>query len=508
MLPFLLFFSCDKLKTSDRGEDFVFISPNEPLASIVARAAQVRPSPQQLAWQEMETNAFIHFGINTFMDREWGEGTEDPQIFNPTSFDADQWAQVLKRAGMKMVILTAKHHDGFCLWQSKFTDYSVKNSPWKNGRGDIVREVAEACKKFGLKFGLYVSPWDRHEPTYGDSPKYNEFFKNQLRELLTNYGEISEVWFDGACGEGINGKKQIYDWKGYYQLIRQLQPDALIAIMGPDIRWIGTETGMGRETEWSVIPMHLDSALSIPRKISRSWFDSVFLPRDRTEDDLGSRKQLKNAQILFWYPAEANVSIRPGWFYHARDDDKVKTAEQLMEIYLNSVGKNAVMLLNVPPDPRGLIHKNDVAALLKWKALRDSTFSKNLFARAKVRTSSENRNHKVKNVLDAKSKTYWTTEDGVKRAVIELTLERPALFDLIQLQEAIIMGQRVEKFHIEVWQYKEWVTLTKATTIGYKKILHFPPAHTKSIRIVIDESRAEPAIAEIGVYRLANITNP
>ena len=274
------------------------------------------PSPQQLAWQRHEFIAFAHFGINTFTDREWGEGKEDPRLFNPTEFDAGQWAAALQDAGVKLLILTAKHHDGFCLWPSKFTEHCVKNSPWRGGQGDVVREVVEALREKQIRVGLYLSPWDRNQPTYGDSPKYNEYFRNQLRELLTNYGAIDEVWFDGACGEGPNGKRQEYDWPSYYALIRELQPNALIAISGPDIRWVGNESGVARENESSVVT--------------------------------------RDGQLV-WHPAECDVSIRPGWFYHPSEDDKVKSLATLADIYFKSVGRNSVLLLNIPPDRRGRI---------------------------------------------------------------------------------------------------------------------------------------------------------
>ncbi|OGD10521.1 MAG: hypothetical protein A2Y86_08705, partial [Candidatus Aminicenantes bacterium RBG_13_62_12] len=269
--------------TPARESNFVLIPSGEPVEKVVYTAAHIIPSPNQLAWQEMEFIAFAHFGMNTFTDREWGEGTESPSLFNPTDFDARQWARVLKEAGLKMLIVTAKHHDGFCLWPSQGTEHSVKSSPWRQGKGDVVREVAEACREAGLKFGIYLSPWDRHEPTYGDSPAYNEHFRSQLRELLTNYGEVGEVWFDGACGEGPNGKRQEYDWPSYYRVVRECQPKAVIFGMGPDLRWVGTETGYGRETEWSVVPMEIREPMIKPAPS----LDALFIPGDMTADDLG-----------------------------------------------------------------------------------------------------------------------------------------------------------------------------------------------------------------------------
>jgi alpha-L-fucosidase len=313
----------------------------------------------------MEFIAFAHFGMNTFTDREWGRGTEDLSLFNPTGFSARQWVRAFKAAGMRMVIVTAKHHDGFCLWPSRYTEHSVKSSPWRAGKGDVVREVAEACREAGLKLGIYLSPWDRHEPTYGDSPAYNEHFRSQLRELLTNYGEVGEVWFDGACGEGPNGKRQEYDWPSYYKVVRECQPRAVIFGMGPDLRWVGTETGYGRETEWSVVPVKIrEDSISPPPSL-----DDLFIPGDMTAEDLGGREQISGARVLAWYPAETDVSIRPGWFYHAKEDGEVKMPQKLIDIYFSSVGRNGVLLLNVPPDSRGLIHENDIRSLMGMRRI-------------------------------------------------------------------------------------------------------------------------------------------
>ena len=322
----------------------------------VDMAARLVPTPQQLAWQQMELTAFLHFGINTFTGREWGDGTEDPALFNPTQLDAEQWVRTLKEAGFKMVLLTAKHHDGFCLWPTKTTAHSVASSSWKNGKGDVVKELRDACDKYDMKFGVYLSPWDRNAACYGDSPKYNEFFIQQLTELLSNYGEVHEVWFDGANGEGPNGKKQVYDWDAFYKTIQKLQPKAVMAIMGDDVRWVGNEKGIGRETEWS-------ATVLTPGIYSRSEKNNKQLGVFGKAQDLGSRDILGNATELFWYPSEVDVSIRPGWFYHQEEDSKVKSLKHLTDIYFQSVGYNSVLLLNIPPDRRGLINEADVTRL-------------------------------------------------------------------------------------------------------------------------------------------------
>jgi alpha-L-fucosidase len=456
------------------GNNYTTIRAGETADEIVEKASTVTPSANQLNWQRLEFNAFIHFGINTFTGNEWGEGNEDPALFNPVQLDARQWVRVIRDAGMKMVIITAKHHDGFCLWPSQFTRHSVASAKWKNGKGDVVGELAAACREYGLKFGFYLSPWDKHEPTYGDSEKYNEFFRNQLRELLTRYGEVSEVWFDGACGEGPNGKKQVYDWKSYYALVRELQPGAVIAVMGPDVRWVGTESGVGRATEWSVIPdlvQNLDSAEASSLQFP---LDGIFKGHDLTSPDLGSREKLKDARMLAWYPAETDVSIRPGWFYHKTDDKKVKTAETLINIYFTSVGMNSVLLLNIPPDKRGLIHSNDIRSLNGMKKILDQAFKTNILAGAAVSGSSGS---------------------------FEYALEKPASFNIAMIREDIKAGQRIEKFHLEAWDGKAWRTFAEGTTVGSKRLLRFPVMTAQKVRLVIDGSRSDPAIMDFGLYK-------
>jgi len=476
---------------------FLLISPGESAENIVRKAARVAPTPNQLAWQEMEFIAFTHFGINTFTDREWGEGTEDPSLFNPAGFDARQWARTFQAAGMKMVIVTAKHHDGFCLWPSRYTEHSVKGSPWREGKGDVVRDVADACREAGLKLGIYLSPWDRHEPTYGDSPAYNEHFRSQLRELLTGYGEIAEVWFDGACGEGPNGKRQEYDWPSYYRVVRECQPRAVIFGMGPDLRWVGTETGYGRETEWSVVPVKIrEDSISPPPSL-----DDLFIPGDMTAEDLGGREQISGARVLAWYPAETDVSIRPGWFHHAKEDGEVKTPQKLVDIYFSSVGRNGVLLLNVPPDKRGLIHENDILSLIGMRRILDKTFQANLASGARVKASSEKDGHPGRAVLDGDKQTYWTTPERIESAVLEFFMPEKQTFDVAMLQEEIRAGQRVEEFALEVWDGNAWRLFAQGTTIGTKRLLRFPEVTTERVRLTITKSRLNPALTAFGLHK-------
>lgn len=484
---------------TDALNNFKIILPTDKEEDIIKKAANVTPSKRQFEWQKLEFIGFIHFGINTFMDVEWGIKDADISKFNPAKLDCSQWVKVLKDAGIKMIILTAKHHDGFCLWPSKYTDYNISKTPYKNGKGDIVKELSDACKKAGLKFGIYLSPWDIHEKTYG-TEEYNEFFKYQLKELLTNYGEISEVWFDGACGEGPNGRKQVYDWSSYYKLIRELQPNAVIAIMGPDVRWVGTESGYGRKTEWSVLPGSFMNLENIAANSQQQVLDGAFIPKDLTDEDLGSREKIFNASSLIWYPAEIDVSIRPRWFYHKDDDEFVKSPYKLFDIYFNSVGLNGVLLLNVPPDKNGLIHENDIRSLKGLRYLLDNTFNVNLAKNAKVKASNETKNNKAKNILDNKYETYWTTEDTISSAWLELSFPKMIKFNCAMLQENILKGQRIEKFYIESWNNSSWFKIAEGTTVGYKRLLRFPEVITNKIRIVIEQSRTNPTLSAFGLY--------
>jgi alpha-L-fucosidase len=479
-------------------EYYTTISPDDGMKQVIYKAAHLVPTQRQFKWQQYELTAFLHFGINTFTDKEWGDGTEDPKLFNPSELNAEQWVKTCKDAGFKLVILTAKHHDGFCLWPSKYTEHSVKNSPWKNGKGDVVKEVANACEKYGIGFGVYLSPWDRNSKLYG-TDAYNTYFLNQLTELLTQYGKVDEVWFDGANGEGPNGKKQVYDFGKWYQLIRKLQPQAVIAVMGPDVRWVGTETGQGRETEWSVVPADAQSQESISKNSQTSV---VFRPKgDMMGDDLGSRDKIKNAKALVWYPAETDVSIRPGWFFHEKENDKVKTPKQLADIYFSSVGKNGVLLLNIPPNKKGLIQKEDSLHLVQWRKIISNTFKNNLASSASLKISN---GKNAKALIDGKYDTYWTTVSAKDTtAEIEFTFPQQKTFDILSLQENIKIGQRIEKFEAEYWGGKEWIVFTQGTTVGYKRLLRFSPVTTNKVRLKILSSRLNPTLSEAGFYKQA-----
>lgn len=450
-------------------EKYVAFPADATTAEKIEMASRLVPTPQQLEWQRMELTAFLHFGVNTFTGREWGDGTEDPAIFNPTSLDCEQWVRTLKESGFKMAIITAKHHDGFCLWPTKTTRHSVASSSWKGGKGDVVRELRDACKKYGIKFGVYLSPWDRNASCYGDSPAYNQFFIEQLTELLTNYGEVHEVWFDGANGEGPNGKKQIYDWDAILKTIRRLQPKAVTAIMGDDVRWVGNEKGIGRETEWSA------TALT-PGIYPRSGEQNKELGIFGKAKDLGGRDIVARATELFWYPSEVDVSIRPGWFYHADQDKQVKSLNHLTDIYFKSVGYNSVLLLNIPPDLRGLINENDVQRLKEFSSYLKKTFARNY-------------------VL--KGNEAWHGTSGTVR---QYDIQKEALVNAFMIQEDISKGQRVESFLVEAYKDGSWIHMAEGTTIGYKRLVRFSDTRPERIRVTIRSARGVANVAAVGLF--------
>lgn len=455
------------------------------------RLVQITPHKRQVMFQQLEFYAFVHFTVNTFTDREWGDGAESPEIFDPKRLDTEQWAKAVKSSGMKGMILTCKHHDGFCLWHSRLTDHTAANSPCKR---DVVKEAAEACRKYGLKFGVYLSPWDRHSPLYGQGKAYDDYFIGQLTELLTNYGEVFCVWFDGACGEGPNGKKQYYDWERYYAKIRELQPNACINVCGPDIRWCGNEAGYTREAEWSVVPERARDSEKIAEKSQQTDSEEFRRRRvDARDGDLGSRKlleaELKNKEELIWYPAEVNTSIRPGWFWHEYENDKVKSLEELIKVYNNSVGGNATFLLNIPPTREGLFHENDVKRLKELGDYLTAAFKTNLTAAAAITDTA---------VLQDDYDEYCTA------ASITASWDKPVNIGNIVLKENILLSQRVESFVVEARLDGEYKEVYKGTVIGYKRIVPLGSVVTDSVRINITDSRTEPTLAFLGIYQAIN----
>ena len=456
-------------------------------------SSQVIPSPKQLRYQKMEMVGFIHFTVNTFTDKEWGYGDESPEIFNPTELDTEQWVLSAKAGGLKELILTAKHHDGFCLWPSQYTEHSVKNSPYKDGKGDIVKEFVDACRKHGLKAGLYLSPWDRNHPDYG-KPEYITYYRNQLKELLTNYGEVQEIWFDGANGgDGYYGgareerrvdKETYYDWANTFKIVYDLQPDILIfSDAGPDIRWVGNEHGFAGETFWSTI-----DTTQLVIGASDSKYLNVGAPDGND-----------------WLIGQCDVSIRPGWFYHASQDTLVKDTDHLLDIYYKSVGRNGVLLLNLPPDQRGLIPEYDAANLKKFKNIIDQTFKHNLAKEGTATASNIRDNHSLysaQNILDQKTDTYWATDDSIQKAEIIIELPEKTGFNIIMLQEGISFGQRIHQFQISTQKTDNtWEEIAKGTTIGYKRLLRIPDQKTSKIKITLESLENPPVLAEFGLFK-------
>ena len=468
------------------------------------RLIKAVPSERQLTYEKMEFFCFIHFTVNTFTGSEWGEGKEDVSIFNPTELDARQWVKTAKDAGMKGLILTCKHHDGFCLWPSKYTEHSVKNSPYKNGNGDIVREVSEACKEFGLKFGVYLSPWDRNNSSYGKGKEYDDYYVNQLTELLTEYGELYTIWLDGACGEGANGKIQKYDWNRYYKVMRELQPNAVISISGPDVRWCGNEAGEVRESEWSVVAKDMTDP-SITAELSQHEDNEEFRdrPLDETQSDLGSRERLKNEKELVWYPAETDVSIRPGWFYHEEEDDKVRSFENLKDIYLKSVGGNTTLLLNIPPMKNGKIHEKDIAILKRLGEFINDTFKNNLLKNALITTVPEHdcRGDSPDMMRTDDYNTYFMNKEGENKLLIEIKFDECKKLNYLVLKESITFSQRVEKFNVYFNDESgNKIKIFEGTTIGYKRIIDLIGTKTDNLTIEIEDSRVAPVMSFVGVY--------
>jgi len=443
------------------------------------------PSERQLIWHNMKYHAFIHFGPNTFTDIEWGHGDESPDIFNPTELDCRQWAKAIKDAGMEGAVITAKHHDGFCLWPSAYSTHTVRESQWRNGKGDVLQELSEACMEFGIKFGVYVSPWDRNHPTYF-TDEYNTVFKNMLEEVLTNYGEVYYVFFDGAFSVGPNGKRQEYDWTGFTEVVRRCQPNAVIfSDAGPDVRWIGNERGYAAETNWCTVK------------------EGLFYPGIGGVND---QLQTGHEDGELWIPSEVNTSIRPGWFYHKQEDDRVKSLNRLIENWYHSVGMNGNFLLNLPPDTRGLIHENDIKRLMELKTYLDEAFSLNLAGNAFARaTQTRGKLFSAKKAIDDNHKTYWATDDDVLNASIELDFGQPKKINALLIQEYITLGQRVKSFSIEALINDKFEQIATGVTIGNRRIVKFNTIFTQKLKINIS-AKANPLISNLEVYHVPELS--
>jgi len=456
------------------------------------------PTQKQLDIQDMETYAFIHYSLNTYTDEEWGYGNEALELFNPANLDTRQWVRTCKAAGMKGIIFTAKHHCGFCMWPSAYTEYSVKNTPWKDGKGDVVKELAEACREEGLKLGIYLSPWDRNHAEYGYE-EYITYFRNQLEELLTNYGDVYEIWFDGANGGngwygGADETRKIdrttyYQWPGTYELIRQWQPNCIIWNDGGlrgEMRWVGTEAGYIGETNWSLLYQEGD----VPFEMLHYGVE---------DGDV-------------WVSGETNTSIRPGWFYHTSEDAHVKSLSKLMQTYYRSVGRNSTMLINFPITPDGLIHPTDSIRGAAFANMVKEVFDENLAAGAKATATSvrgDSRRYAASKAIDGRADTYWTTDDGVTEGALTLSFAQPVTFNRVQLSEYITLGQRVKSFTIEALVDGQWQALEDQltddparamTTIGRKRILCVPETTAEQVRVTITDSKACPLISEVGLY--------
>lgn len=458
--------------------------PSRPLAGLWSGQARAVPTPQHLAWQRDELAIFVHFGVNTFTNQEWGDGSEDPRIFDPTGLDARQWARAARDSGFRLMVLTAKHHDGFCLWPTDTTSHSVRSSPWLGGEGDVVGEMATACREAGLGVGLYLSPWDRNAPSYGDTPVYNDLYVHQLTELLTRYGPLVEVWFDGANGEGPNGKRQEYDWPRFHGVIRELQPDALIfSDSGPDIRWIGNERGIAGDPNWCAV-------------------DPEAVPYPGMEGDhIIASLQHGDPEGTVWRPGEADVSIRPGWFWHPEEDGQVRSPENLMELYFSSVGRNAGLLLNVPPTSTGLFHAADVRSLREFGRRREALFANDLALGGTAEASgSAGRPNAADRVTDGDPETFWSAAPDATDGWIELSLGTAVTFDVISLQEAIAHGQHIERYRVDAWNGSDWAPISHGTTIGHKRLDRVSAVTTDRVRVSVESALETPRIIGISLY--------
>ena len=433
------------------------------------------PTKSQLAWHEMEFYLFVHFGPNTFTDKEWGHGDEPEDIFNPTQLDCRQWARIAKRSGATGIIITAKHHDGFCLWPSKYSTHTVRESKWKNGKGDVLKDLSKACKEYGLKFGVYISPWDRNHPKYG-TPEYNDVFVNMMKEIFTNYGPIWELWWDGANGEGPNGKKQVYDWDRFKKTVKTLSPNTVVfSDVGPHVRWVGNEKGIAGKTNWN-------------------YLDTIGFTPGAGAPSVGILNE-GNMNGKAWIPAECDVSIRPGWFWHENENDKVKTPEQLFDLFLKSFGRGANLLLNVPPDRRGKIHPNDSASLVEFKKLLDKNLGKTLINEKGVHVSFDNPD----SIVVSADKRTVEIKDFRKNSS-NIIFDEPRFVNAIAISEELKFGQRVKSFVIQILDENKQSHYIQATTIGHQRLLTFPRIKTGFIAIRILDSFGNPMINGVDAY--------
>lgn len=439
------------------------------------------PTARQLKWQNLEIYAFCHFGPNTFDNREWGLGTESNDLFQPKALDCDQWAKTLKDAGFTGMILTAKHHDGFCLWPTQWTTHSVASDSWMDGKGDVVKSASDAAHKYGLNFGVYLSPWDRNQPHYG-TDEYNKIYAAQLTELCSHYGPLFEVWFDGANGEGPNGKHQVYNWDLFRGVVRQLQPQAsMFGDGGPDCRWVGNENGYADATNWATI----NTKGMVP-----GTSKTQFLPTG----------EMNGAQYV---PAECDVSIRPGWFYHKSEDSQVKTVAHLMNIWYRSVGRGCNLILNIPPDQDGLFSPADVARLMEFKKARDAEFAHRVRPTSISASVDRGAGYEAWRVDKDGKDGYWSAPDGVRKGSITLEFGKSVAFNRVKLKENIALGQRVAQFALYVKTATGWQPIRPdaTTTIGVRRYLRFPTVQGSAIRMEILKSRACPTISCFQVFR-------
>lgn len=464
----------------------------------IEKYISIVPSVRQKAYQEMGFNVFFHYGMNTFTGKEWGDGKTPASVFNPTNQNTDQWVEAVKKAGAKGVILTCKHHDGFCLWPTDTTEYSVKNSPYKNGKGDVVREVSDSCKKYGLKFGVYLSPWDRNSEYYG-TEKYNDFYIQQLTELLTRYGDIFCVWLDGACGAHMDGKsKQEYDFDRIYDTVRKLQPNACISNCGPDVRWVGNEGGYARESEWNVVPKFQFSTQNIAAKSQQDEDGEKMQSSDTIKEDIGSRKALAPYDEFIWYPAEVDVSVRPGWFYHKREDSKVRSLNNLLNIYYTSVWGNSLLLLNAPPSKEGLLAENDVKRLAELGEAIENAFKYPVKV-SSVSADTAKDGFQCENITLDDESAYSPAEEK-DSYTITLNFEKPAVIDKVALKEQCDFSQRVENFEIYALTDSGEKKVFSGTIIGFRKLALFDKVSANGIKVKITACRSVPYIQNITAY--------